>query len=164
MTYVDDGSGGGSIETVDRLIDSTDPEGNPIYSGTVTQIFALGGFTIKVMVRDGESRPDAIKNLGGVVLGLTWDPSNDDLTMHLAVNMSLKKANVRPGLELTPRELNSISQIPLTKRIAVSQVNAIYDPLGLLSPLTIRYKLTLQKLTSLNLGWDEVLKARSTKS
>ena len=50
-----------------------------------------------------------------------------------------------------------MDEIPLTKRIAISQINAIYDPLGLLAPLTIRYKLTLQKLNSLSLGWDEVL-------
>ena len=45
----------------------------------------------------------------------------------------------------------------MTKRIGVSQINAIYDPLGLLAPLTIRYKLTLQKIASLSLDWDEVL-------
>ena len=45
MTYVDDGSGGGTKETVDRLIgeETTDAKGNLIYSGTVAQIFALGG-------------------------------------------------------------------------------------------------------------------------
>ena len=53
-TYVDDGSGGGTSDTVDRLIgeETADKEGNLTYSGTVTQIFALGGFSIKVMVRD----------------------------------------------------------------------------------------------------------------
>ena len=159
MTYVDDGSGGGTKETVDRLIgeETTDAKGNLIYSGTVNQIFALGGFSLKVMVRDRESLPDITEKLGGGVLGLSWDPLHDDISMHLAVNMSLKKANVRLGPELTESELHYIALIPLSKRIAVSQVNAIYDPLGLLAPLTIRYKLTLQKITSLSLGWDEVL-------
>ena len=77
--------------------------------------------------------------------------------MHLAVNLSLKKANVRLGHEITEADLHLQAEIPLTERIAVSQVNAIYDPLGLLAPLTIRYKLTLQKLSSLYLGWDEEL-------
>ena len=59
--------------------------------------------------------------------------------------------------EITTSDLHQIAVIPLTKRIAVSQINTIYDPLGLLAPLTILFKLTLQKMTSLNLGWDEVL-------
>ena len=72
LTYVDDGSGGGTTETVDRLIgeESTDPQGNLTYTGSVAQIFALGGFTLKVMVRDGEHRPEIIDKLGGGVLGL----------------------------------------------------------------------------------------------
>ena len=56
MTYVDDGSGGGTTQTVDRLIgeESTDPQGNLTYTGTVAQIFALGGFTLKVIVEAKE--------------------------------------------------------------------------------------------------------------
>ena len=48
MTYVDDGSGGGTMDTVDRLIgeEASDDKGNLSYSGTVAQIFALGGFMI----------------------------------------------------------------------------------------------------------------------
>ena len=45
----------------------------------------------------------------------------------------------------------------MNKRIRISQINTIYNPLGLLAPLTIRYKLTLQKMAGLSLGWDEVL-------
>ena len=159
MTYVDGGSGGGTTQTFDRLIgeESTDPQENLTYTGTVAQIFALGGFTLKLMVRDGEDGPEITDKLGGGVLGVAWVPLKDEISMHLAVNLSLKKANIRLGPEITTSDLHQLSEIPLTKRIAVSQNNAIYDPLGLLAPLTIRYKLTLQKLTSLSLGWDEVL-------
>ena len=154
MTYVDDGAGGGSKETFDRLIgeETSDKEGNLSYSGTVAQIFALGGFTIKVMVWDGESRSPIIDKLGGGVLGLEWDPVSDYINMHLAVNLSLKKANIRLGPEITLDDLSQLSEIPLTKRIGISQINTIYDPLGLLAPLTIRYKLTLQKIAGLSLG------------
>ena len=45
LTYVDDGAGGGSKETVDRLVgeETTDAEGKLHYIGTIAQIFALGG-------------------------------------------------------------------------------------------------------------------------
>ena len=131
--------------------------GNVSYSGTIAQIFALGGFTVKVIVRDGESRAAITDKLGGGVLGLAWDPLHDNITTHLAVNMSHKKAKDRLGPKITEGDLEQIAKIPLTKRIAVSQVNAIYDPLGLLAPLTIHYKLTLKKMSHLSLGWDEVL-------
>ena len=46
MTYIDDGSGGGTMQTVDRLVgeETTDPEGNLIYSGTVAQILLWVAF------------------------------------------------------------------------------------------------------------------------
>merc|ERR1712059_151909 len=39
--------------------------------------------------------------------------------------------------------------------VTVSQIYSIYDPLGLLLPITIKYKLILQKLVSY--GWDDEL-------
>ena len=56
--YVDDGAGIGSKEDVDRLIgEESVLDGKLCYSGTIAQILALGGFTVKVMVRKGETRP-----------------------------------------------------------------------------------------------------------
>ena len=95
------------------------------------------------MVRNGETRPHIIDKLGGGVLGLAWDPTTDSIKMHLAVNVSLKETNVRLGPEVNLETLGQLSNMPLSKRIGISQINAIYDPLGLLAPLTIRYRLTL---------------------
>ena len=58
--YVDDGIGGGGSETVNRLIGEETYDatmGKATYTGTVSQIMSLGGFKIKYMIRDGESRP-----------------------------------------------------------------------------------------------------------
>lgn len=46
----------------------------------------------------------------------------------------------------------------------ISQINMIYDLLRLLAPLTICYKLTLQKIAGLSLGWDEVLQGEVSTS
>ncbi|XP_049874134.1 uncharacterized protein LOC126372431 [Pectinophora gossypiella] len=43
----------------------------------------------------------------------------------------------------------------LTKRIILSSVSQIYDPLGLLSPSIMTVKVLLQKLWLLKLGWDD---------
>ena len=74
-SYVDDGSGGGNDNMVDKLMgEGLDENGTTVYTGTVAQILAYCGFTIKVMVRSGETRPAIVEMLGGGVLGMTWEP------------------------------------------------------------------------------------------
>jgi hypothetical protein len=43
----------------------------------------------------------------------------------------------------------------VTKRSILSISSQIFDPLGLLSPVTVKAKMLMQKLWSLKLGWDE---------
>ena len=52
--------------------------------------------------------------------------------------------------------MGNISGI-LTKRIVLSIVNGIYNPLGLATPFTVRGKILLRKITAieLRLKWDE---------
>lgn len=45
----------------------------------------------------------------------------------------------------------------LTKRIVLSVISQIFDPLGLISPVIIIMKILLQKLWSLHLDWDDIL-------
>ena len=56
-------------------------------------------------------------------MGLAWDPTTDSIKMHLAVNVSLKKANVRLGPEINLETLDQLTSMPLTKRIGISQIN-----------------------------------------
>jgi hypothetical protein len=156
--YVDDCTGGGSTETVDRLTgEETWKDGKPHYDGTVSRILKLGSFGVKVMVRDGETRPEVINLLGGGVLGLDWQPGFDVIVMHMGVNVSPKKGGVHLGPELTEASVGSLDTMVLTRRWVVSIVQSIYDPLGLLAPLTLKLKLLLQKLSCVDIGWDEPL-------
>ena len=45
----------------------------------------------------------------------------------------------------------------LTKRIVLNQLIKIYDPLGLVCPLTLQGKIYLGETWLLNLGWDDHL-------
>ena len=151
--YVDDGNGGGSSAAVTELIgEEEDPDGNIVYNGAIAKVLGLGGFGVKVMVRDGESRSNIIDKLGGV-LGLDWDPKSDQIKMRMKVNITQKKSKLRVGPELTKETLGELRETKMTRRLVVSQIYGVYDPLGLLTPATIKLKLLLQQL-SLEAGGD----------
>ncbi|XP_055623360.1 uncharacterized protein LOC129766789 [Toxorhynchites rutilus septentrionalis] len=46
---------------------------------------------------------------------------------------------------------------PITKRIVVSEMSKLFDPLGILGPIVITAKVFVQLLWKSKLGWDEVL-------
>ena len=71
------------------------------------------------------------------VLGIYWHRLNDTLTIPAPVASSLRSAT--------------------TKRAILQCVASIYDPLGLLSPVTISAKMFLQELWQAKLDWDDPL-------
>ena len=69
-----------------------------------------------------------------------------------------RRKKIRTGPDLDINQI--LSEIPtaLTKRMVLSQVNGIYDPLGLATPFNAKAKIFLQKLCGTNmknLDWDE---------
>ena len=111
------------------------------------------------MMSSGQTRPRILKKFNGYVLGLPWKPEDDHIAMHMGVNLSTKKQKVRLGEEITLDTLGVIDDVLLTRRIMVSQIYSLYDPLGLLSPITIKYKLLLQQLVQTGIAWHEPLPA-----
>ena len=73
------------------------------------------------------------------ILGVRWDVSRDQL--HFGFDN-----NARRVTELEP-----------TKRRLVSIVGRFYDPMGLLSPIVIRFKMLFQELCTRRLEWDQTL-------
>ena len=72
------------------------------------------------------------------ILGLRWDPSHD--TLYLAPK------------EIAPRQSH-----PISKRDVQQLSSRTYDPLGLLSPVTVKAQLLIQDLWQQKLEWDELL-------
>lgn len=69
-------------------------------------------------------------------LGIYWN-SNSDLIQYSISNFSTHK--------------------PITKRLVLSKICQIYDPLGLLQPVIIVAKLFMQELCKLQISWDDDL-------
>lgn len=68
-------------------------------------------------------------------LGLGWNPKTDEFVFS-------------SKLKQTP------TQIP-TKRIVLSEISTLYDPLGWLSPITVKTKILFQQVWKSSTGWDE---------
>ena len=43
---------------------------------------------------------------------------------------------------------------PVTKRNILSLITSIYDPLGIISPIVVLFKIYFKKLTTLKNNWD----------
>ncbi|KAH8265101.1 hypothetical protein KR026_007636, partial [Drosophila bipectinata] len=69
-------------------------------------------------------------------LGLAWDPATDRLLFSFEGIQSISKP---------------------TRRIVLSSVARLYDPLGLVGPVISKAKIFLQKLCREKLSWDESL-------
>ena len=71
------------------------------------------------------------------ILGLCWNTSSDTLS-------------------LTPRTITNDTPF-ITKRDVLRDSSSIFDPLGLITPVTIQAKIFLQELWGKHLQWDEPL-------
>ena len=79
------------------------------------------------------------------VLGMRWSPATDQLVMDLKEIASAAAA-------LEP-----------TKRAVVGLVGQFYDPLGLLSPVVVQFKVFLQEICEMKMDWDQSLSGNLLK-
>lgn len=89
-----------------------------------------------VPMLDRKENPEGIK-----ILGLRWDPKLDTYNFDLTKLIEILE-NIKP-----------------TKRCVISAVAQIFDPIGMLTPFTIRAIILFQKLWIEKVGWDERLKS-----
>ena len=79
-------------------------------------------------------------------LGVVWNPSHDDF--------SFKIQQLDQQLDDTQ----------MTKRKVLSDIAKIFDPLGWLSPVTLKLKHIMQNIWQTNVGWDDKLPSDIFKS
>ena len=159
--YVDDcNAGADTTEEIDAFIGEVIKDGDKFkYTGTISQILGLVKWSAKVMVRDGETDPDAIAKIKSQYLGLNWDPTLDVFKYKLKVNLTPKVRGVRPGnpRDITMENLEELDNKVLTLRIVASVVYSWYDPPGLFCPITLKYKLLLSDTIAAGVDWKDEL-------
>lgn len=77
------------------------------------------------------------QDINSKTLGLSWNAVKDNLTYQ--ANMTVNKTN------------------RVTKRIILSFIAQLFDPLGLVSPTIVLGKIIMQRIWQLGIGWDELL-------
>lgn len=69
-------------------------------------------------------------------LGVVWNNISDTFSYQISANSSIS---------------------PITKRIILSEISKVFDPLGLASPCIILAKIIIQQLWTLHLDWDDTV-------
>ena len=142
--YVDDFASGGNRTQVTRFV------GNEIKDfqcdGTLPTILSKSSLRLKVIVTSGETNEQKIAKLGGKVLGIEWNPSLDKISIAFKVSLATDK-NIRNNkLTLSPHSLETFDKNLLNARNLLGIVNGVYDPLGLVAPITARLRVAFRNL------------------
>ena len=130
---------------VDDIIDSVDSYEHALQlTSDIDKVLKIGGFQVKGWtLSDGADK--VIKfNIEEKVLGIIWNSSTD--SFYFKVKMA----------EFVNLNENTETQC-LTKRAALSVVNGLFDPLGLVSPIIVRGKILLRQITAIEprINWDD---------
>ena len=80
-------------------------------------------------------------------LGMRWNTSSDTLAL---TNKTINSS------QLPTKTINTHQQL-ITKREVLQQSSKIFDPLGIIAPITICAKIFLQRLWQESIDWDEPL-------
>ncbi|XP_049886992.1 uncharacterized protein LOC126381571 [Pectinophora gossypiella] len=137
---------------VDDLITGSDDKSElSLLCTNVSQVCKSGCLPLRKWIFNSNEIANAV--LGG--------QTSDSKCLSLGENIGSSKT-LGLGWYNTSDEFHFTSQInnkktEVTKRLILSVVSQIYDPLGLLSPIVIVAKTLLQKLWLCKIGWDDLV-------
>ncbi len=133
---------------VDNLLSGCEAESDVLeYYEEARSTMAKGKFNLRAWASNSEQlHSRAAKdntndtNSEVCILGLRWNPTNDTIT-------------------LTQNNNNFTETSLMTKRTILQQSAKVYDPLGIITPVTVRARILIQDLWRRNLPWDTLIPA-----
>ncbi|XP_026082522.1 uncharacterized protein LOC113058643 [Carassius auratus] len=160
----------------DLLTSHNDPHRlNKIQEG-VEKILRTGGFYLKPWIRCGQSGrreetksrtmtltlPNQLREEDNKALGVGYLVQEDKLFVMVSINFSSRKKKMRTEIDLTEGEVEVKTPNPLTRRVLLSQIAGLYDPIGLVTPVkqkgVILVRRAFQEAGKLTKDtWDEPL-------
>merc|ERR1712074_515724 len=96
-------------------------------TGTLAQLMAKDGFTLKVIACSGDEDGPMVQKLGGSVLGIPWNTETDKMSIQLTVNISKRRRGQPTGPDLSVETISGLETAILTRRIVLSITMGIYD-------------------------------------
>lgn len=122
----------------------------------VTAVLGKGSMAVKPCTFSGEHPNEAVSADGTNVglAGYLWAPMEDVLRLDVGPP---RLGRAKRGRQPTPvsGDFKAALSTCFTKRVLTGLVAAIFDPLGLTTPVTAGLKLDLHDLCSLQLDWDD---------
>jgi len=89
---------------------------------------------------------------------MRWDQNCDNFRFSVKLNSSPRRKKIHTGPNLSAHQIPSCLPLILSKQMISSQVNGIYDLLGLATPFTVKAKEMMKQLwcgEAKELGWDD---------
>ena len=125
-------------------------------ASSLDRVLSVAGMEVKGYTFSGFPPPDEVSSDGKSVglIGMSWFPEDDEIKVEIK---PLYFGKVKRGKlpDLVVGDFTSALKQNFTRRSMLSKVAGVFDPLGLVTPVTARLKLDLHTLVSLKLDWDE---------
>merc|ERR1712080_546139 len=139
--------------------------GDGTFTGTIPCMMQGVGLKLKTIVSTLDPDPEAAEKLSSKVLGYLFDVNTDNLGIKFSFNLSKKKKGLRTNPDLVLSDMEKFQEATLTRRVLLSLVNGIYDPLGIASPYTIKLKLLMKSTIAEQetSDWDSPVPAQLIK-
>lgn len=156
---------------VDDILYSTDSIENAFSLIHDTEkILAQGSFRVKHWIISGHyenCNVNVIDSDCEKILGLKWNPKKDIFSFTVKVNFSPRMRKIRSGPNLDRDEIDAKFPEVLTRRMILSQIASLYDPLGFAVPVLLQGKVLMRSMIARGannskdgkIKWDEPLDA-----
>ena len=152
---------GASVLSEDAYMDDIlhsehSPEDCQTVAASLDFTLNLGSMSVKDYTFSG-SEPSEKVSADGIhvgLIGLLWNPVNDTVSLDIK-ELYLGKPRRGKLPDLVQGDIGTALKNVFTRRVIVGKVAGVFDPLGLVTPITARFKLNLHDLCKLNLDWDD---------
>jgi hypothetical protein len=119
-----------------------------MFTSQLSNCLSKGGFRLRKwssndaqVIKNSQQHDITLNSDSSKILGMFWNGNSDNL---------LYSTNLNSGSPSTDENSEKY-----TKRCVLAVIARLYDPLGLINPLLVTAKVVLQKLWTLQFGWDD---------
>ena len=140
---------------------ATDVEKAEKVSSEIDFILGEGSMAVKVWTMSGKKPSELVSSDGKFIglLGYLWEPETDMLMLDKKEIYLHKFKRGRPPPPVTGNFVDALKPV-FTKRTLARMVASVFDPLGVMVPITAGLRLDLHEVMMLHTDWDVMLPER----